>query len=868
MEDDDRPNPNEFLESFKASKGNLKIFLGMAAGVGKTYSMLESAQKQKKGGVDLVVGIVETHGRCETAALLEGLKVLSRKQITYKNLQVGELDIDQILLLKPSLVIIDELAHSNTPLSRHPKRWQDVLEILENGIDVYTTLNVQHIESLKEIVERVSGIPVRETVPDSIIETASSIEVIDITPKDLLQRLREGKVYLGEQQELATAHFFQEDRLTALREVVLRFSAGKVDHDLHEMKDNITTRKTWKVREYLMVAVSASVFSQRLIRTAKRLAFSLDALWIAIHVDDGKSLDENETTTLEKNLSLARELGAEVITTYDSDIAAGIERIARQKNITQIILGRSTKRSIFNPFQRFFLLDKLTKRCGDIDVHVIHHEHQKIEPNKKISFLSFFKTWTTYLFVLCFMLALTGVNLFFLPYIGYKIAGFIFLLGVVALSLRFRWWAILFASILYALLWDTFFIPSADSLMTSAREDRVLFFLYVLTGLVVGIVMDRFRMQRIMLARREERLSILYQIFKEIASAPSSKYIKEIIKTHLERILDGHIEIITKKKNLLEFKETSLAKDKKEQGSVYWVFKSKREAGVSTSTLPLAKNLYLPLIGFSDIMGVLAFHSNSKKKIDIEEKNFLYTVCKQFAIYLERECAEEQIRQMEHVNEIEKIHQTILKLISQSFKEPLLGIQSAVKELKVHKKEIGIQQIHKIERFSVDLTKILDNMAVMNDLSRGIAVFNKKKNSIEKLVKASIGNIQEVYSDRYMKLEIEENLPLVQFDFSFIRLLLYNLIINAIECSDSIIEVHAKKRGSFITLSVLDEGIGIPEDQLDTIFEKFYRIPGRASKGVGLGLSIAKAIAKIHDGYLIAENRPSKGAKITFFLPL
>lgn len=373
---EDRPDPDKLLQAIQQSergseRGVLKIFLGMAAGVGKTYSMLEAAQNLLKEGEDVVVGIVDTHGRKETAALLKGLKIIPLEQISYKGSTFGELNLQEILKIKPKLVLIDELAHSNIPGALHAKRWQDVVDLLKNGIDVYTTLNVQHIESIKEFIESITSISIRETVPDSIIETANFIELVDITPEDLLERLKQGKVYLADMPEIAARNFFKEDRLTALREILLRYAAEKIDHDLHSMVSTAGRSIGWKNREKLMVAISSTIHSQKLIRTTRRLAFNLNAPWIALHVDDGSSLNSYDQEILSKNLAMARDLGAEVIIVYASHVAEAITHTARQYGVTQIVIGQTGSRFSFDTLFRRTLVDQLEKNYTDFDVHIV-----------------------------------------------------------------------------------------------------------------------------------------------------------------------------------------------------------------------------------------------------------------------------------------------------------------------------------------------------------------------------------------------------------------------------------------------------------------------------------------------------------------
>ncbi len=876
---DERPDPEKLLKAIKneeqkSKRGRLKIFLGMAAGVGKTYAMLENAQRLRRLGVNVIIGTVNTHGRDETARLLEGLKIIPEKWIKYKETVFEELDIDEILRLKPQIVIIDELAHSNVPGSRHPKRWQDVLEILDNGIDVFATLNVQHIESLNDVVENIAGVTVRETVPDQIIEAATYIELVDITPEELLQRLKEGKVYLGEQSQIAAQHFFQEDRLTALREIVMRYAAEKVDHDLHDMVSTVERGTGWTPRERLLVAISKSPHSQKLIRTTRRLAYTLDAPWIAVHIDDGHHLNEKEKATLAKNLALARDLGAEVITTNGSNIAQAIERIARQRGITQIIIGRPPVNRIWDFFNRYSLLDQLASKCGDIDIHVIRQRAFERSFRFNWEGLSFPQQGTSYFIVSIFVLLLTLFNSAALTYVGYKVVGFIFLLGILFLSLFFREGPVIFASLLYALIWKFFFIPIDGS--SGFKEDDALLGLYLFTGIFVGMLTDRGRKQREMLLKREETAQALYEIARDISSSPSSKQILKSVNNKLDIILEGKCEIILKMMdNGLLFNETeTLVKDEKERAAANWVFENDKEAGWSTSTLPVSKNLYLPLKGFHEVVGVLTYHPKEGKELTIEEKNFLYTVGQLLANHIERSFSEERQRRMEHLNQIEKVYQSILNLLSNQFQTPINTIRDAVKQLKTEEifKETrtGSKFIYRIENSSEGLIRVIENISAMAKLSAGLIPMKKQKHDIKELLNVCEKNVQKHITVHKLSIVIQDDLPPLHFDFSLIEILVCNLIFNAIENSPphSTIEIEAKQWDHHLVIAVSDEGKGIPEEMLEAVFEKFYRLPGTTSVGLGLGLSIAKTIAEIHGGKLKAENRPTGGSRFSLFLPI
>jgi len=876
-----RPTPESFLEAItreekQRSKGRLKIFLGMAAGVGKTYAMLEEAQHLTREGVNLAVGIVDTHGREDTESLLEGLKIIPLKKIIYRNNEYEELDIDEILRAKPAIVLVDELAHSNIPGARHAKRWQDVSEILDNGIDVYTTLNVQHIESLNDIIEGITGISVRETVPDLVIERASIIQLVDLSPDELLQRLIDGKVYLGDQSVVAAKNFFQKDRLTALREMVLRYTATRVDHDLHGMRLTEEPGSYWKPRERLLVAISPNPESQKLIRIARRLAFHLDAPWIALHVNNGQYFSEEADQSLAKNLALARELGAEVLTTNDPDIADAIQRIAHQKGVTQIIVGRPPRRTLFGIFQKPTLVDRLAKECQDVDIHFIGQE--RTVRYKKRRFITFKKHILPYVAVSLIVLLYSGLSWIALPYIGYQLIGAIFLLAILFLSLFFRKGPIFFASILYAFIWEMFFVPQIARV---TRVDDIILLLYLLTAIVTGILVDRAREHKEMLAKREESAQALYDIVKQIASAPSKKEILTSVKARLERIFNGSFEIVLRKFDTgLNFDEPStLVNNDKEKSAAFWVYENGKEAGWSTTTLPSVANLYIPIKGFHKIVGVFVYRPSEKRSLSLEEKNFLYTVIQQLGNYLERTFAEEQTRQMEYLNKAEKIYQTVLKSISQEFQNPLSTIQNAVYQaVQTLKHEPNVdaskqsveKHIHKIENLSDDLLHILDNVSAMAKLTGSAIPINKGSYDLAVFINTCCKKNKPDMENRKLKVFIEDDLPEISFDYLLIQVLLNNLIQNAISYSpdDSTIEIEAKKLNGFITISVADEGKGIPQDMLNAVFERFYRVPGTANPGIGLGLAISKKIAEIHGGSLKAENLPNKGAKFTLFLPI
>ncbi|MBS0623157.1 MAG: sensor histidine kinase KdpD [Verrucomicrobia bacterium] len=819
---EERLDPDLLMQTLQAQeklqgKGRLKIFLGMAAGVGKTYSMLEAAQKQAKEGINLYVGTVVTHGRAETAKLLEGLKVIPQKTIYYKDREFQEFDIDKALQIHPQLILVDELAHTNVPGSRHLKRWQDVMELLEAGIDVYTTLNIQHVESFKDIVEKIANINIRETVPDVLLELASNIELVDLSAKELIQRLEEGKVYTGELTEIAIQNFFQEDRLTALREIALRFTAEVVDRTLHMMFTSLQNRKGWRPRERLLVAIHHTLDSQQLIRAARRHSFVLHAPWIALYVDHGKMLNEQQTAMLSKNLALARQLGAEVITVKDTNLVQGIQRVAQQKGITQIIIGKTTK-SLKHLFKHS-IVQQLTQASSDMDVLVIQRDLVQ-GPQQPIS-KSFIQT-KFYAYNLGGLAVLTLAAAALIPHVGL----------VAPLALFFM---------------ATFY---------------------------ASCVMSRLQARQAMLIKQEDSIRAIYEIVQHIAIAPSLDVLLSSFKEKVGKILNGTCEIFTHKKGSSFDVQMTNIKDPHEQAVAKWVFDHKEEAGWSTSTLSDAKYYYLPLKGFKDMVGVFAFKPEAPTFLLLDETNFLYTVTQQLANHLERCATEEVEREARAFQKMEKMYERVLRSISQQLYMPLKTLKSSVMELKNHvafqsypDAKTSLQQM----RESLDhLIHVTDNAAEMAKLSAGLISFQKSSQNLSSLLYGCVKKAEKFLVDHDVSILVPSEPAEILCDFNLIETLILNLLMNAAEYSPprTKIELKADVLDECLVISVSDEGPGIPEALIEKIFEKFYRVPGTQSSGLGLGLAIASSIAAIHDGHIKVNNLPGGGAKFSLELPL
>lgn len=882
MTDDQRPDPDLILRQLKAdevrqSSGQLRVFLGMSAGVGKTYAMLRAAHARLKEGCNVVVGIVETHGRVETLAMTENLPLIARKKIDYKGVILEEMDLDAILAVKPALVLVDELAHSNVPGSRHAKRYQDVIELLDNGIDVYTTINVQHLESRKDLVEKITSVPIRETVPDSVLERASQIEVIDITPDELLKRLKEGKVYLGEKANRAAENFFKQDSLTALREIALRFTAEKVDHELqayHALKHAVAP---WQTNERLMVAISHSPYSEPLIRATRRLAYNLEAPWIAIHVDDGKKLNTADEEQLAKNLQLARELKAEVVTTTDTDITSALRRIARQKNVTQIVVGRPT-RKIFSDFiAGGSLLERLVRESGEVDVHVIRQENYR--PNGPWFPKTGFRTgpiayWNTFVF----LMGVGFISGMLEPIIGYRAVGFLFLLAVLVVGRMGTLGPVVLGATISALVWNFFFIPPKLTFAISTPEDFILCATFFVVAVITGTLTTRVRTHEMLLREREERTNVLYAVLKDISSSRGKAEFLSRVTTRMSHVFSGECGVLLKERD----GKLTMAKDdsyqmplaEKEFAVAQWSFENGKMAGWSTETLAQSGALFVPLKGNAEPVGVFIYKPKDRRKLSLEQQNLLLSVCGQLGLSIERHFVDNRLLETSRLQESEKLHQTLLNTISHEMRTPLTSILGSAYLLQADdspnteafRKTIGAELTNSGER----LNRVIENLLDMSRLNAGVMAIKKEWHDIHDLIGVTVKRLGAGLNDRKLTIDFPPVLPLVEMDFRLVEHALENVIFNAASYTPvgSEIRVSADVSQGFLSLIVEDSGAGIPVDSLDKIFDKFYRVPGTPAGGTGLGLSIVKSIAEFHHGGVRVENRREGGARFVISLPL
>ncbi|PWU20310.1 MAG: two-component sensor histidine kinase [Bdellovibrio sp.] len=846
------------------------MFLGMSAGVGKTYAMLKAAHQKAREGFDVVIGVVETHNRRETAELLEGLEVLPRKKSDYRGTQVDELDLEAVLRRRPDLVVVDELAHTNAPGSRHEKRYQDVLEILEAGIGVYTALNVQHLESRKDSVEAITGIPIRETVPDSVLERAALVELVDIAPTELLKRLKEGKVYLGDQAERAAQNFFREDKLTALREIALRMTAERVDQDLQRLVSVRTQLAPWQTNERLLVCISHSPYSEKLIRATRRLAYNLEAPWVVLHVDTGLVLNDQDQAQLVKNLKLASDLKAEVITTIDTDVPTAVRRICRQKNVTQVVVGRPTRRWFRQFFERGNLLQRLVNETLEVDIHVIRQEGTALIRPKLYDELSYYRSKTgpmKYWTAVGLNIAVGLIGWAVEDLIGYRPVGFFYLLIVIAVGLFGSIGAVIFAATLSAFVWDYFFIPPKMTLLINNADDVLMVLTFFGVALITGFLTHRIRFHERLIRDREERTNVLFESLQDIAGAQEKSEFLKKVADRVGDLLGATCGVLLKtvegKLAFNEEKSYSPVLSEKDQAVAQWSYEHLKSAGWSTDTLAEANSLFVPLKGGRESVGVFVFQPHNKaRKLDLDKRILLRSIASQLGLAIERHFMAKRIAEAKRLLDAEKLHQTLLNSISHEMKTPLttiLGSAAALEHAQGAEdlKEIGAHLHEAGDR----LNRVIENLLDMGRLNSGVLALKLEWHDLNDLVHVSVKKNEKTLMKHRVEVEPLGEIPLARIDVRLMEHAITNLLVNAAMYSPpgSGIKVRLKKAKDGFSIEVQDEGPGIPEESVPHIFEKFYRVPGSPTGGTGLGLSIVKTIVELHGGSVEFENQTPHG---------
>jgi two-component system, OmpR family, sensor histidine kinase KdpD len=883
---DSRPDPDELLKNLQAeerSRGKLKIFLGYAAGVGKTYAMLEAAYQRKEQGIDVVVGYVETHKRIETDELLEGLEILPRKQVEYHNVVLPELDVDAIIKRHPQLVLVDEFAHTNAPGSRHPKRYQDVEEILDAGIDVYTTLNIQHLESLNDVVAQVTGVIVRETVPDGVIDEASEIEVIDLPPDELLVRLKEGKVYVPEQAARAIQKFFRKGNLTALREMSLRRAAERVDGQMRAYMQTRAIAGPWPAADRLLVCISPSPLSEHLVRTARRLAGELNAEWMVLFVETPQlaAMSPEKRERVNDLLRLAEELGARSqVLPSSSSIGATSQTImeyAHKNNVTKIIVGKPL-RPRWQEFMRGSLVDRLIHESGDIDVYVVTSSDQPAIPPEENP-LKLHSSLSRYLWSLLLVIAATGVGKFFSARIEATNLVMVYLLIVVVAAVYLGRGPAILASILGVLAFDFFFVLPYFNFGVSDTQYVITFIALFLVGLVISQLTVRAREQAEAAQQREAETAELYDLSRDLAATADLDGIIHSLIKHCEQSFHRETVILLPEGNQLTSRIASagLYLNDEEMAVADWVYRHAEPAGRHTSTLPAAQLRYLPLKTARGVAGVLGVGKPGTAERDLTpaQRRLMEAFANQAAQAIERVNLAEEARQIKLLQAAEKLQNALLNSISHDLRTPLVSITGALTSLDEQADTLDEENRRSLiltAREEADrLNRLVGNLLSMTRIESGAIRLNLQPGDLQDVIGTALEQLGKRAADHQVKVTVPQDFPLIPMDFTLMVQVVVNLLENAVKYSpkDSLIEVSVELSGKNACLEVADRGVGIPPEDLARVFDKFYRVQRPESVGgTGLGLSISKGIVEVHHGGIDAHARAGGGTIIHVDLPL
>jgi two-component system sensor histidine kinase KdpD len=898
---DGRPDPDALLsrvqrEEARARRGRLKIFFGGSAGVGKTYAMLEAAQKAKRDGVDVVAGYVELHGRADTEALLEGLEILPRRTAGHRGVNLSEFDLDAALARKPALILVDELAHTNAPGMRHPKRWQDVEELRGAGIDVLTTLNVQHLETLNDVIAQITGVRVQETLPDHVFDDADEVELVDLPADDLLSRLAAGKIYVPEQARHALEGFFRKGNLMALRELALRATAERVDAQMRDYRDEHAIDETWAAGERVLVCIGPNALAETLVRTGKRVAATLHAEWIVLFVETPalarmSDAERNERVRL---LQLAESLGAETVTLGGHDVAAEVLEYARTRNITRILAGRSLRRG-WRRWSSKSPLHALLERADGINITVVSGDaellgeaaarQQRVLARSR-DFLGLPRREARpkdrrpgYLAALVVPAIATGIAWAMFPYLQLVNLVMVYLLGVMLVAIRYGRGPSVLTACVSVVAFDFFFVPPRFSFAVSDTEYVVTFCVMLAVGIVIGNLAASVRLQARVAGHRERRTAALYAMSRELAASRESAALVAIALRHVADTFDSQVTILLAgadgRIHHPEGKATPLSFRGAALGVAQWVYDHAQRAGLGSDTLSGQEAMYLPLTGAAGTVGVLAvLPANPRRVLLPEQTHLLETFASQIALALERTQFAEAARQAETKAETESLRNSLLAAISHDLRTPLAVIAGSSSTLldggtgvpEASRRELAQTILDEAQR----MTRVVNNLLDMTRLESGAVQLDLQWHVLEELVGSVLGRLRESLNGRHVHVDVPRALPLVRIDGVLIEQVLMNLVENACKYTPpgTPIEVAAAHDGEACTIRVRDHGPGLPAEVAEHVFEKFYRAqPEGANGGAGLGLTICRAIVEAHGGIIAAANAPDGGAVFTVTLP-
>ncbi len=882
MTEPNRPDPDALLarvnaEAAKERRTRFKVFFGFAPGVGKTYRMLQVARDLVAEGVDVVIGAVETHGRYDTAGLSLGLEVLPRRALPYRGRVLEEFDLDAALARRPRILLLDELAHSNAPGSRHEKRWQDVLELLEAGIEVYTTLNVQHVESLNDVVEQITHVQVRETVPDSVLERADEIELVDIAPEELLERLREGKVYFPEQAALAREHFFRRGNLLALRELALRRMAERVDADVLALRAAEGVDRAWPTAERVLVCVGPAPDSARIVRAGRRIAAGLRAPWIgaAVEATARAPLSDEDRERLEAHLRLAESLGAEVVRLSGLHVPEAVLEFARRRNVTRIVLGKP-RHPRWRDRLRGSLVDEIIRGSGEIEVHVLSGAEGDVarpsaaerEPAPRFG---------EYVNAVGIITATTAVSALVRATLGAPDVEMLFLLAVLVVALTSGRRASILAAVLAVVSFDFFFVPPPYTLNVSDARYFLTFAMMLVVGVVIGTLTLRLREQQRAAVVREQRTGTLFALSRALGAAMDAPGVGAACARAVSEAFDcDAVFLAAKGRDALEPlacspESASLAVS--EMAVARWVLEHGQAAGGGTETLPGEGVLCAPVRTYGEVLAVVAVKTAGERRVGGEQRDLLDALLRQAAVALDRVRLADEARRASVRAKTEELRSSLLSSVSHDLRTPLAAITGAGTLLLEERgadpalrRELTTTVVEEAER----LERLVSNLLDMTRFESGVVEPRREWVPLVEVVGSAMNRVEQALAGRQVKFDIPDATPLLSIDPILVQQLFVNLLENAAKYtpSGSELSIRAAREGGTLVVDVADRGPGIPEGEEERVFERFHRTAAPGVRGVGLGLPIARAIAHAHGGRLTAANRPGGGALFRLTLPI
>jgi two-component system sensor histidine kinase KdpD len=881
-----RASPDALLTlARKEGRGHLKIFLGAAPGVGKTYAMLTAARSEMAGGRDIVAGLVETHGRRETEQLVEGFEVLPRKPIVYRNQIMKEFDLEGALARRPSLLLVDEYAHTNVPGSRHPKRWQDINELLETGIDVWTTLNIQHLESLNDVIQKITKVRVRETVPDTVFDNADEIVLVDFPPDELLKRLAEGKVYVQDTAARAVEHFFKPQNLTALRELALRRAAERIDVDLVSRMQAHAIEGPWAAGERILACIGPDAISPSVVRTAKRLASLMDAPWLAVTVErPGNSLDETLRRRLDGVMNLAESLGAETQTLTGSDLPAELLRFAKFENVTQIVIGRSHG-GFFAELLRRSLPQELLRRTQDIAIHVVTRQAEaNTRPVVPRQSWQFKLEPLPFLYATLAVAAALGIGEVLTSLTPIPNLSMLFLVAVLLVAVSFGVWPAIYASGLSFLIYNFFFIPPLYTFTIAEPYELLALVIFLIVAVITSTLAGRVREQATVAASRMRATRRLYEFTRRLSGLASLDGVAEGAASEIHSTLGSAVVVLLAHDEDLDLVAAWPPEDALDAASMTaarWAFSHNEPAGADTGTLPTVPWFFVPLRIGNKVLGVIGV-AKAASSLDSEGRALLDALSEQASAALERASLSREMVNARTATETERVRNTLLASISHDFRTPLSSILGSATSLIDYGDKLDAPAkkdlLGQIKQEAEGLDEMVRNLLAIIRIDAGVLELRRDWIDLREVVDRVVTAARRRGAKQSLEIRLLPNLPLVRADATMAEQAISNVVGNAISHTpkETHVIIDAEVLSGTLLLCVTDNGPGIAPDKLPYVFDKFVKgdaptiAHGDGSQGTGLGLAIAKGIMEAHGGSIAAESpfAGGGGARFTMSFPL